>query len=83
LITIVPSVGSTNGVVFTTKLPSTSLSPASVKSPLTGISSGVVSFSLSTIGSSLTGVTSTKIVSLTHIAGNGVPSSQISTTIVS
>ena len=84
MITIVPFDGPLNGVVFTVSaVPSGSKSPASVKSPEVGVSSFVVLNSLSTIGGSLTGVTTMKIVSFTQIAGSGVPSSQISTTTVS
>ena len=59
---IVPFEGPESGVVFTTKFPSMSLSPASVKSPEVGVSSGVVLNSLSTIGPSFTGVTVNVII---------------------
>jgi len=45
----------------------------SVKSPEVGVSNPTEIYSLSIIGASLTGVTVTKIVSLTQSAGNGVP----------
>ena len=58
LITIVPFDGPLTGVVFAVNgVPSGSLSPASVKSPVAGVSSLVVIVSLSTIGASLTAVT--------------------------
>ena len=84
LITIVPFDGPLTGVVFAVSgVPSGSESPASVKSPVAGVSSFVVITSLSTIGASFTGATVTVIVSLTHTPGNGRPASQIDTTITS
>ncbi|MNU82599.1 hypothetical protein D3C71_722790 [compost metagenome] len=81
LITIVPFVGPETGVVLAVNaVPSGSESPASVKSPVAVPSSGIVWFSLSTIGGSFTGVIVMKIVSFTHSDGNGVPASQIETT---
>ncbi len=63
-------------MVVITKFPSISLSPISVKSPLTGISTEVIWYSLSTIGASLIGNTVTNKVSLTQATGIGVPLSQ-------
>ena len=63
---ILPLEGPETGVVFTTKLPSTSESPESVRSPLTGVSNPVMSFSLSTTGGSLTGFTVIVMVWFTH-----------------
>ena len=83
LITIEPLSGESIGTVFTTKFPSTSLSPISVRSPPLVPPTGTEIYSLSTTGASLIGVISIKIVSVTQIAGNGVPSSQIVTTTVS
>ena len=84
MITIVPFVGPLTGVVFAVNgVPSGSKSPASVKSPVAGVSSFVVMVSLSTIGASLTAVTVMKIVSFTHTPGKGRPASQIDTTITS
>jgi len=62
LITIVPLSGASIGVVFTTKFPSTSLSPVSVKSPEVGVFTPTDMFSLSTIGASLIGSTVISIV---------------------
>ena len=73
LITIEPLLGSTKGVVVTTKFPSISLSPISVKSPFTGMLTEVVWYSLSTTGASLIGNTVTNNVSLTQAIGIGVP----------
>ena len=57
---IVPLLGPSTGVVFTTNgVPSGSESPASVTSPDTGVSSEVVSVSSSTTGASLIGATVT------------------------
>ncbi|MNV55580.1 hypothetical protein D3C71_1478170 [compost metagenome] len=79
-----PFVGPETGVVLAVKaVPSGSESPASVKSPVAVPSSGIVWFSLSTIGGSFTGPTVMKMVSFTHSAGSGVPSSQICTIMVS
>ena len=57
LMIIEPFEGGTSGVVFSTKFPSTSKSPASVKSPLTEASYATVIFSLSKTGASLIGFT--------------------------
>ena len=78
LMTIVPFEGPLNGVVFTTKLPSISLSPISVKSPPPEPLITTEMFSLSTTGASFTGLTVINNVSFTHSAGNGVPLSQTS-----
>ena len=79
---IVPFDGPLTGVVFAVNgVPSGSVSPASVKSPVAGASSGVVITSLSTIGALFTGATVMLIVSLTHTPGNGKPPSQIDTTL--
>jgi len=68
LITIVPFDGPLTGVVFTVNgVPSGSESPASVKSPVTGVSSFVVTTSLSTIGASFT----------TFTVMNNVPISEV------
>ena len=84
LITIVPFVGPFKGVVFAVSaVPSGSESPAFVKSPDTGVSSGVLLISLSTIGASFTAFTVMLIVSFTHTAGKGRPASQIDTTTTS
>ena len=57
---IVPLLGPSTGVVFTTNgVPSGSESPASVTSPDTGVSSEVVNVSSSTTGASLIGLTVT------------------------
>ncbi|MNU82600.1 hypothetical protein D3C71_722800 [compost metagenome] len=76
-----PFVGPETGVVLAVNaVPSGSESPASVKSPVACVSSGMLCVSLSTIGGSFTGVTVMKIVSFTHCAGSGIPASQIETT---
>ena len=82
---MVPLLGPLTGVVSTVNgVPSGSLSPASVKSPVAGPpSSDIVFESLSTTGSSFTGVTVIIRVSLTQITGNGNPLSQTLTIIVS
>ncbi len=72
-----PLLGPSTGVVVTTKFPSTSESPASVKSPEPVPLNEMTTSSLSTTGPSLIGLTVIKIVSFTQIAGSGVPSSQI------
>ncbi len=78
-----PLFGPSTGVVFTVNgVPSGSLSPVSVKSPPTGVSSFVVIFSLSTTGASFTGLTVMKIVSFTQLIP-GVPASQTLTITVS
>ena len=83
LITIVPFDGPLTGVVFAVSgVPSGSESPASVKSPVAGVSSFVVTTSLSTIGASFTGATVMLIVSLIQTTP-GVPASQIDTTTTS
>ena len=83
LITIVPFDGPLTGVVFAVSgVPSGSESPASVKSPVAGVSSFVVIVSLSTIGASFTGATVMLIVSLIQTTP-GVPASQIDTTTTS
>ena len=83
LIVIVPLLASSTGVVLTTRLPSMSKSPVSVKSPLTGVFTEVVKFSLSTTGGSFTGFTVTNNVSFTHSTGSGVPLSHTVYTTVS
>ena len=83
LITIVPFDGPLTGVVFAVRgVPSGSVSPAFVKSPVAGTSSFVTTISLSTIGASFTGFTVMLIVSLIQITP-GVPASQIDTTTTS
>ena len=77
-----PGVAGSKSTVLASMVPSTSVSlPVTLN--VIGVSSGVVALSSFAIGASFTGVTVTKIVSFTQIAGNGVPSSQISTTTIS
>ena len=78
-----PLFGPDSGVVFTTKFPSMSLSPASVKSPIADVFSTIVCISLSTIGASFTGFTVMNKVSFTHSTGSGVPLSHTTYGIVS
>ena len=81
---IEPLVGTRTGTVLAVRaVVSGSKSPASVKSPLTGVSSFVEIFSLSSTGGSLNGATVMNIVSFTQIAGIGVPASQMFITAVS
>jgi hypothetical protein len=76
--------GPSTGTGFTVKVvPSGSESPKFVKSPEPELLISTDKKSLSTIGGSFTGVTVTKIVSVTQLTGSGVPASQILTTIVS
>ena len=73
-----PFDGAITGIVLAVSaVVSGSKSPASVRSPLTGVSSLVEIVSLSITGGSLNGVTVMKIVSFLHLAGIGVPASQI------
>ena len=77
---IEPLVGATTGTVLAVSaVESGSTSPASVRSPLTGVSSFVEIVSLSKTGASFTGVTVINIVSFLQLSGAGVPPSQIFT----
>ena len=76
----VPFDTSTTGTVLAVSaVVSGSESPASVKSPLNGVSSLTEIFSLSRIGGSLKGVTVTKIVSTEQIEASDELSSHTST----